>query len=246
MNARRVLALVAFPALVAALAAAAIVYREPLWQLFHSAESLREWLSAEGGVAPLIFVGLQALQVVVFFIPGEIPQVVGGYLFGTWKGSLLSLAGITLGAGLNYFAARLLGLPFVYALFRRDSVDRIRTLAGSRRARLSFFLLFLIPGIPKDILCYVAGLSPLGLPTFLLYSTLGRIPGIVGSALIGDAAAGRRWLLAGGILITATVLFVLGFLFRERIQQLLERMGRRTGRSGSGSRRKADGENGGP
>jgi len=233
MNPRRVLALVAFPALVAALAAAAIAFRQPLWQLFHSAERLRESLRAAGPRAPLVFVALQALQVVVFIIPGEIPQVVGGYLFGIWKGSLLSLAGITLGASVNFLVSRLAGVPFVYALFRRESVERIRALAGSRRARLSFFLLFLIPGLPKDILCYVAGLSPLRLPTFVLYSTLGRIPGIVGSALIGDAAAGRRWLLAGGILLTATVLFVLGLLFRERIHQLLERLVRRPARGGS-------------
>jgi uncharacterized membrane protein YdjX (TVP38/TMEM64 family) len=230
MNSRRLLALIAFPALVAALAAAAVVFRDPLWQLFRSSESLREWLRAAGPVAPLVFVALQALQVVVFIIPGEIPQVVGGYLFGIWKGSLLSLAGITLGAILNFSIARLLGLPFVYALFRRDGVDRIRQLADSRRARLSFFLLFLIPGIPKDILCYVAGLSSLALPTFLLFSTLGRIPGIVGSALMGDAAASRRWLLAGGVFLTATVLFLVGYLFRERIQRLLERMARRVSR----------------
>lgn len=226
-RAHRAVALIAFPALVAALAAGAIAYREPLWQLFHSPARLREWLRATGPVAPLIFLALQALQVVVFVIPGEIPQVVGGYLFGVLKGSLLSLLGITFGASLNFLVSRLLGLPFVYALFHRDRVDRIRELASSRRARLSFFLLFLIPGLPKDVLCYVAGLSPLSLPVFLLYSTLGRIPGILGSALIGDAAAGRRWLLAGGILLTATVLFVVGFLFRERIQLLLERIGRR-------------------
>jgi uncharacterized membrane protein YdjX (TVP38/TMEM64 family) len=237
MNTRRVLALVAFPALVVALIAAAVVFRQPLWQLFRSTEALRESLRAAGAVAPLVFMCLQALQVVVFVIPGEIPQVVGGYLFGIWKGTLLSLAGITLGAGLNFLISRLLGLPFVYALFRRDSVDKIRRLADSRRARLSFFLLFLIPGIPKDVLCYVAGLSPLGLMTFLLFSTLGRIPGIVGSALIGDAAAGRRWLLAAGVFITATVLFVVGFLFRERIQQLLERMARGVSRGRSGRSR---------
>ena len=77
MNARRVLSLAAFPALVAALVAGAVVFHRPLWELFRSAEALRESLRAAGPVAPLAFVGLQALQVVVFIIPGEIPQVVG-------------------------------------------------------------------------------------------------------------------------------------------------------------------------
>jgi uncharacterized membrane protein YdjX (TVP38/TMEM64 family) len=92
-------------------------------------------------------------------------------------------------------------------------------------------LFFLIPGIPKDILCYVAGLSVMRLYFFLLFSTLGRLPGILGSALIGDAAADRRWILAGTIFFIAVVLFIFGFLFRERIQRLLEEFGhRRKGR----------------
>jgi uncharacterized membrane protein YdjX (TVP38/TMEM64 family) len=70
---------------------------------------------------------------------------------------------------------------------------------------------------------------------FLLFSTLGRIPGILGSALMGDAAADRRWILAGTILFVAAVLFVLGFLFRERIQRVLERLPRRrSGKRGTG------------
>jgi uncharacterized membrane protein YdjX (TVP38/TMEM64 family) len=123
--------------------------------------------------------------------------------------------------------SRALGVPFVYALFSRQKVEQARGIANSSKARLSFFLFFLIPGIPKDILCYVAGLSVMKLHVFLLFSTLGRVPGIVGSALIGNAAADRRWILAGTIFFVAVVLFVIGFLFRERIQGLLENLGRR-------------------
>ena len=125
--------------------------------------------------------------------------------------------------------ARLLGVPFVRALFQGKDVERVRRLAESGRARLTFFLLFLIPGIPKDILCYAAGLSSLSLGTFLLFSSLGRLPGIIGSAMMGEAAAGERWLLAGGLLLLAVVLFVAGFLFRDRLQALLARLARRRG-----------------
>ena len=77
---------------------------------------------------------------------------------------------------------------------------------GSRGARIAFFLLFLIPGIPKDILCYAAGITPMGFPYFAAVSTLGRLPGIAGSALIGSAAASRRWVLAGIVAGAALVL----------------------------------------
>jgi uncharacterized membrane protein YdjX (TVP38/TMEM64 family) len=233
MRARKILSLLAFPGLFLALLVVTFVLRRQLLSLFSSPQMLREWIRGTGVVAPLVFVAVQAFQVVVFFIPGEIPQVAGGYLFGLWKGTLLSLAGITLGATFNFVISRILGIPFVNALFKPENVERTRRIANSPKARVSFFLFFLIPGIPKDILCYVAGLSIMKLHIFLLFSTLGRIPGILGSALMGDAAAERRWILAGTILFVAAVLFVLGFLFREQIQRVLERLARRR----SGKRR---------
>jgi uncharacterized membrane protein YdjX (TVP38/TMEM64 family) len=252
MKARRILALAAFPALFAAIVALGIVFRREIFLLFGSSLRLREWVASAGVLAPLLFIAVQALQVVVFFIPGEIPQVAGGYLFGVWKGTLLSLAGITLGATFNFVMARLLGVPFVQALFAREKVDRIRRLADSPRARLSFFLIFLIPGIPKDILCYAAGLSSMRLVSFLIFSSLGRVPGILGSALMGEAAAGKRWMLVGALLTLAVVLFVVGFLLRDRIQAALERLsrrrrrrfnapaGKRPRRAGRGRRENAD------
>jgi len=219
--------MLAFPLLFVLFLVLAVVFWSDLWALFSSPQTLREWIRGTGVIAPLVFVAVQAFQVVFFFIPGEIPQVAGGYMFGLWMGTLLSLLGITLGATFNFLIARLLGVPFVNVLFSAEKVERTRRIAGSPKAKLSFFLFFLIPGIPKDVLCYVAGLSVMKLPVFLIFSTLGRIPGIIGSALIGDAAADRRWILAGTIFFVAAVLFVLGFLFRERIQRLLEEIGRR-------------------
>jgi len=227
MTFRKTLSMLAFPLLFVLLLVLTVVFWSDLWTLFSSPETLRQWIRGTGVIAPLVFVVVQAFQVVFFFIPGEIPQVAGGYMFGLWMGTLLSLLGISLGATFNFLIARLLGIPFVNVLFSAEKVERTRRIAGSPKAKLSFFLFFLIPGIPKDILCYVAGLSVMKLPVFLIFSTLGRIPGIIGSALIGDAAADRRWILAGTIFFVAAVLFVFGFLFRERIQRLLEKIGHR-------------------
>ncbi|UCF97843.1 MAG: TVP38/TMEM64 family protein [Spirochaetaceae bacterium] len=227
MRIKKLLSLLAFPCLFLALLVLTFVLRRQLFELFSSPQALREWIRATGVVAPLVFVAVQAFQVVFFFIPGEIPQVAGGYAFGLWMGTVLSVTGITLGATFNFVIARILGVPFVNALFTPQKVEQARKIATSPKARLSFFLFFLIPGIPKDILCYVAGLSIMKLHFFLLYSTLGRIPGIIGSALIGNAAADRRWILAGTVFFIAAALFVLGFLLRERIQHLLEGIGRR-------------------
>jgi uncharacterized membrane protein YdjX (TVP38/TMEM64 family) len=225
---RRILALAGFPLLLAAMATPVVIWRHELWQLFSSDTGLREWVAGFGGwKAKLVFIALQALQVVVFVIPGEIPQVAGGYLFGPWLGTVLSVCGILIGSTIVFFLARLLGTPFVRALFPPDQVDRIGKLLGTRGARISFFLLFLIPGIPKDILCYVAGVSPMGFPFFAGASMLGRLPGIVLSAIFGNAAAGRRWVLVIGLGAAAVALFVAGWLLREPLQRWIERVARR-------------------
>ncbi len=224
VKAKKLFYLLAFPLLFVAIFLFAFIFSEQLFKIFSTPEKLKMWISSLGFIAPFAFICAQALQVIVFFIPGEVPQIAGGYLFGVWLGSLLSLVGITIGSIISFLLSRLLGVPFVYALFKPDKVDAVRHLAESPRAAITFFLFFLIPGIPKDILCYVAGLTPMKLYLFLLLSTLGRLPGILGSALMGDAAAGKRWILASIILFVSTLLFIVGFLLRNRIQAFLERI----------------------
>jgi len=234
---RKALALTAFPLLIAALLVPVVVWHDAIWRLFSSTERLREWVTGWGAWAPLVFIAIQAIQVIVFVIPGEIPQIAGGYLFGPWRGSLLSVAGILAGSTASFFLARALGRSFIAALFPRDQIERIERLLLSRSARIVFFLLFLIPGIPKDILCYVAGITPMGFPFFAAASMLGRLPGIVGSAIIGGAAAAGRWVLLVILSASALLLFGAGLILRPRIQGWLEGMANR--------RRKPDDEVGG-
>ena len=163
------------------------------------------------------------MQVVIFVIPGEIPQIAGGYLFGIAAGSFYSITGILLGSTCNFFLARSLGVPFVKYLFSEDRLRSFDAIMHSTRTQIAFFLLFVIPGIPKDILCYVAGLSPLRFGAFLLISTVGRLPGIVGSAAMGDAAAAKKWAFAIILAAISVVLFVAGLIFRERIHRFIER-----------------------
>jgi uncharacterized membrane protein YdjX (TVP38/TMEM64 family) len=226
-NTRKLLAIAAFPLLIAAVVVPVIIWHDALWRLFSSAQRLRDWVAGWGAWAPAIFIALQAVQVIVFAIPGEVAQIAGGYLFGAWQGSLLSVAGILIGSTTSFFLARALGRPFVAAIAPAEQVEKIEKLLGSRSARVVFFLLFLIPGIPKDILCYVAGLTPMGFPFFAGVSMLGRLPGIVGSAVIGSAAASSQWVLAGIIGAAAAALFGAGLLLRPRIQSWMERISKK-------------------
>ena len=220
---RRLLALLAYPLLFAAMVVLSILYHEQLWALATAPAELRDWVQGFGVAAPLVFVAVQIIQVVIFIIPGEVPQIASGYLFGIAGGLALTSAGIAIGSGIAFLASRLLGTEFLRAILRGDQVARMRQVAASPRATITFFLFFLVPGIPKDILCYVAGLSRMRFSVFMVISTVGRLPGIVGSVVMGDAAAGQRWLFAGVVMGIAVVLFGIGLLFRQRLTTLLER-----------------------
>ncbi len=201
----------------------ALVFREQIWKVFSSPERIQSAVDGWGSWAPLAFILIQVVQVIVFVIPGEIPQIAGGYLFGVVPGSFYSIVGILIGSSVNFLLARRLGVPFVRALFSERQLRSFEGIAHSARAQIAFFLLFVIPGIPKDILCYVAGLSPLRFGAFMLISTLGRMPGIVGSAAMGSAAASKEWALALILLAAASLLFVVGMVFRRKVHAFIER-----------------------
>jgi uncharacterized membrane protein YdjX (TVP38/TMEM64 family) len=117
----------------------------------------------------------------------------------------------------DFALARVLGKRFVAGLFGERKLERFDRITNSPRAEAAFFLLFVIPGMPKDVLCFVAGLSTLRPLTFLLVSMLGRVPGIVGSAVMGAAAYEGRTILLVTVAALAAVLFGLGAIFKDRI-----------------------------
>ncbi|TFG65387.1 MAG: TVP38/TMEM64 family protein [Spirochaetales bacterium] len=217
----------AFPALIICLGVLVFVFREPLWNVFSSPERIREWVTGFGGKAPLVFMALQWLQVVIFIIPGEVTQVAGGYLFGFTRGLLLSLAGIAAGSAFNFWAGRLLGFPFLKAVISEQRLSVYRNFVSTSKAKTAFYLLFVIPGIPKDALSYAAGMWDLKFLPFILLSSVCRIPGILGSVLIGDAVAGKKWFLAVSLGAAAVVLAVLGFIFKEQIRTVLLRIAKK-------------------
>jgi uncharacterized membrane protein YdjX (TVP38/TMEM64 family) len=211
----------AFPLFICLVIALVVVFHEQLWSLFKDREAIRGWIMGRGIWGALAYIGLQIIQVVIFMIPGEIVQVAGGYAFGFWLGSLYTLVGIAIGSVINFYAGRLLGRPFVESIFKRNKIEEVERVTGSDKGAVGFFLLFVIPGIPKDVLCYVAGVSKLGLPTFLAVSMAGRLPGILGSAYMGSAAFSGSY--RGMIVVSAiaALLFVVGVIFKDKIQAFL-------------------------
>lgn len=221
-------AILGFPLLILGILILVFAFWREIWEVFSTPESVREWVSQWGLIAPGIFVLAQALQVMVFVIPGETVQIAGGYLFGFWAGLVLTTIGIAAGSAVNFFLARILGTPFVTSFFKEQQIRKFERISNSPNAQIGFFLLFVIPGIPKDILCYVAGLSPMKFFYFLGISMIGRLPGIVGSTLMGSAAAEKQWTVSIIIFAVACILFAVGFVFKGRIQIWVEKYTQRS------------------
>ncbi len=219
--------MVGFPLFILAILAGVWVFRAEFLGFFRDREALRSWILAQGLVGMLAFVGLQTIQVVLFVLPGEVVQVAGGYAFGFWTATALSLSGITLGSVANFYVGRILGRPFVEGVFGAEKVARLEVATSSGRGAAGFFLFFLIPGIPKDALCYVAGMSRLSLPLFFAVSMAGRLPGILGSSFMGSASQNGSWKAALAVFGIAFLLFFLGLVFKERIEALVARATRK-------------------
>jgi len=177
---------------------------------------LKEVIVSYGNLSILVFVLMQILQVVVFFIPGEFIQVAGGYIFGAFLGGVISLVGITLGSIIVYFIANNYGKPYVEKVMLNKKVKFFRKILKVGSKKIVVFMFYLIPGIPKDALTYICGVSDISLKDFFIYSTLGRIPGIFISSYFGEKIYGGDVSSLITIGVTMSILFALG-LFKGNI-----------------------------
>jgi uncharacterized membrane protein YdjX (TVP38/TMEM64 family) len=199
----------ALAALAAALAAA---WYFGLIQQLSDHERLVESMRSGGARGPLLCIAIQFVQVVIFIIPGEITQVAAGYVFGAWLGFVYSLTGILLGSAFAYGAGRFIGRTFVERLLSPGALSRLDEIRESKRTRVALFLLFLLPGAPKDALSYGAGVSGLRLTEFVLISGLGRLPALLASSLFGAQLYERDYVSMA--LTAAAALLVIGLFWR--------------------------------
>jgi uncharacterized membrane protein YdjX (TVP38/TMEM64 family) len=196
------------------------------WSRFlTSKEKVRTWILSYGAWAPLVFVAIQALQVVVAPIPGEATGFLGGYLFGIPYGFLLSTLGLTIGSTLAFLLGRWLEIHFVEKIVAKETLEKFDFIV-ERQGTLIAFLLFLIPGFPKDYLSFILGLSKMPLRVFLVITTVGRMPGTFLLTLQGANVYKGRFItffvLLGLFLVAALILF----LYKETIYQWLRRWGK--------------------
>jgi uncharacterized membrane protein YdjX (TVP38/TMEM64 family) len=171
---------------------------------------LKEVILSYGNFSILVFVFMQILQVVVFFIPGEFIQIAGGFIFGALPGAIISLMGITLGSIVVYLISNSYGKPYVERVILDKKVKFFKKILTVGSKKNVVFIFYLIPGIPKDALSYICGVSNISFLDFIIYSTLGRIPGIIISSYFGQKIYTHDFTSLITIGVTMSIIFALG------------------------------------
>ena len=178
---------------------------------------LIERMHEAGPRGVLILLGLQLLQVIVAFIPGEVVQVAAGMLYGPLGGTAVILLGVVIASSLVFQLVHVLGAPFVRSMVSDSFLEKFRAFEKSGKLNVIVFILFLIPGLPKDVFTYVVGLTDMKLGTFLLLSTLGRTPGVFVSSFAASSIMEGDFTTSAIMFGVLAVLAALGVIFRDRI-----------------------------
>jgi uncharacterized membrane protein YdjX (TVP38/TMEM64 family) len=203
---------------------ASLKFAPEITRLISHPKEFREYLTAYGPVSALIYILVVALHIIIVVIPGEIVQMAGGYAFGTALGTLYAVTGTVIGTLIVFAATRLLGFSLVKALISPKKLEKFEFLINNPKSEIGIFVLFLIPGIPKDTLVYLSGLTPIKPLRFLAICTIARFPGILGSAYIGANIQEKDylpvWIMSG----IALILFVVGILTKDKIIDWLQRL----------------------
>ncbi|GAB3706925.1 TVP38/TMEM64 family protein [Halorubrum pallidum] len=186
-------------------------------------EALRTWLRQFGVLAPLVFILIQALQVVVAPIPGQVVALVAGYLFGPVAGTVYSLTGVLIGSAVAFSLAKRYGRSFVEDVLHEDVIDRFDGFVDTVGLP-GLFAFVVIPGLPDDAICFLSGLTKWRLRTFIAVISVGRLPAYVITVYAGGQLAVGRFRLALVLIALVVLASVIGYYKQETVRDLVARL----------------------
>jgi len=193
-----------------------------LYLLFEDRHKLLNFIKSYHPYDELIFILLQIIQVVAAPIPGELSGILGGYLYGPFWGTLYSTIGLTLGSWIAFMLARFFGEPLIENVVKKEVFEKFDHFMEHKGLLVSF-LLFLIPGFPKDYLCYIMGVSRIPTGTFIAISTAGRIFGTTMLSITGAFAINGQYTFLTVILVLGVAIFVVAYYYQDKLIEILKK-----------------------
>ena len=175
------------------------------------------WIRSHGIWGYAVYIGITILQIIITVIPGGPLELAGGYAFGAFMGTLLCVIGAFIGSLVSFGLVRKFGRDFVEAQFSKKQIKKLAFLEDEQKLNFIFMILFIIPGCPKDLLCYVAGLTRMKLSAFCVIATLGRLPAVIGTAVGGEAIEAGNYTTAVIAFAATAAVSIIGMLIYSAI-----------------------------
>lgn len=195
----------------------------PMLQLVNNPDLYRSQIEDKGLLAQLSFIAMVFFQVIVAIIPGEPLEICAGYAFGALEGTFLCLIGTALGGAAVFLLVRTLGVKLVEVFFPVEKIRSMKYLRSGKKRNILAFTVMLLPGTPKDLICYFAGLTDMKLSEWLILSTIARIPSIATSTIGGNALAERKYLFAIIVFAMTVVISIIGLAVYNKISAYREK-----------------------
>lgn len=183
-----------------------------------------DYLRQNSKTAFLLIIGLQIIQVVVCILPGQPIQFAASYMFGIGIGYLLSVIGAVIGTTISFFLAKALGSEAMHIIFGEEKVRDYQRRLNSGRGLLMAFLIYLIPGVPKDLVSYAAGISEMRFRPFVIAATVGRSPAMLGSLLVGHFFGKKNYPAMIIITVVVVLLIIVCFIRRNKLIEFLDKI----------------------
>lgn len=202
-----------------------IRYGKQIYSVFCDPQSLKAFLSRFNGFDQWIFVAIRAFQTVIKIIPAEPLEIGSGVLYGTCGGLLFCMLGTEIGSLIIILLTRIFGRKIVDLFIPIDKIDSLKFLQDKKRVYLSLFFIYLIPGTPKDVLTYVASLTKLNIPKFLIITGIARIPSIITSTICGEQIINKNYTTAIIVFALTGIAGVISSIIYKKVSEKKNQQG---------------------
>lgn len=207
-----------------------IYYSPEILRILSSMDNFREYIRSTGSWGPIMFVLFQVLQIVIAPIPGEVVQIAGGYIYGIGLGTLYNTVGMVLGSAMAFYFTRFIGRSYIEKLLQKKDYKWMALINDEKKFSVFLFIFFVIPGLPKDFLVYVAALTSIGSLRFFIILLVARLPWIIGSVAVGSTLHLEQYGSAIIISVISVVAFVLGYIYKDKLVQIFSKTENDTGK----------------
>lgn len=207
-----------------------IYYSPEILKILSSMDNFREYIRSTGSWGPIMFILFQVLQIVIAPIPGEVVQIAGGYIYGIGLGTLYNTIGMVLGSAMAFYFTRFIGRSYIEKLLQKKDYKWMALINDEKKFSVFLFIFFVIPGLPKDFLVYVAALTSIGSLRFFIILLVARLPWIIGSVAVGSTIHLEQYLSAIIISVISVVAFIFGYIYKDKLVQIFSKTENETGK----------------